>query len=408
MKVLVVSEPGVDGVFRYVEGLCRFLWEQGAEVHLAYSDRRGSESLLELVDEVGERGGRTLNLGTSNRPSLSDARAFATLLGLARAVRPDVIHSHSSKAGFLARTLRFCGIRAVQCYHPHAYVGMRPVPGRFDTIYNLVESVLGRVANTIVVSADEEAFARQRLRLPESRVHMITNGVDLGVFSPVSPAEKRARREHLGVPADAIVLGSIGRLSAQKDPITLYRAFLRAASERPVVLLHVGMGELDGEIDRLVAGSGSVQRVFRFPYTSTPADFYKAVDGFILTSRYEGFSIAALEAVAANLPLILSDAPGNRDLLGHELSHCWCAAPGDVDGFARCIVSWHDRIAMAGPGMDPINHRQIARQRFERRDRYGDVVRLYRALLGGHHAWDARPPVSASAPATEELTTNAH
>src|SRR5687768_928233 len=56
MNVLLVTEPGVDGVFRYVDTLCRYLWEQRVGVHLAYSDRRGSDRLFNLVAEVSERG----------------------------------------------------------------------------------------------------------------------------------------------------------------------------------------------------------------------------------------------------------------------------------------------------------------------------------------------------------------
>src|SRR5687767_12927744 len=169
MNVLLVTEPGVDGVFRYVDTLCRYLWEQNVGVHLAYSDRRGSDRLFNLVAEVSERGGRTLNLHTANRPEMADGGALRSLFQLTREIRPDVIHSHSSKAGFLGRALRFGGVQAVQCYHPHAYVGMRPNPGRFDTVYNLIEGMLGRVANTIVVSSGEAAFARQRLKIPSSR-----------------------------------------------------------------------------------------------------------------------------------------------------------------------------------------------------------------------------------------------
>lgn len=380
MNVLVVSEPGVDGVFRYVDMLCHFLWREGIGVHLAYSDRRGSDRLRDLVAEVEARGGRTLNLRTANRPAPADARALYSLFRLVREVRPDVIHSHSSKAGFLGRALRFCGVRAVQCYHPHAYVGMRPHPGRFDAIYNLVEGVLGRTAHTIVVSADESAFARQRLRIPESRVHLITNGVDLEAFAPGSPDEKRRERAKLGLPMDATILGCIGRSSEQKDPVTLYRAFARAAALRPVVLLHVGKGELDAKLDEIVREANLGNRVFRIGYTSKPADFYRVLDGFILTSRYEGFSLALLEAMAMNLPLIISDAPGNRDLLGRPLSHRWSAPPGDVEAFAQGIVAWHDCLKQRPNVM--VNHRQVAREQFEVNDRYGAVLQLYRTLLG--------------------------
>jgi glycosyltransferase involved in cell wall biosynthesis len=257
---------------------------------------------------------------------------------------------------------------------------MRPHHGRFDAVYNVIESLLGRIANTIVVSADEAAFARERLKLPADRVHLIPNGVDLDVFSPVSAEEKSRLREKLGLPRETPILGCIGRSSEQKDPITLYRAFAQAAAERPIALLHVGKGELDLVLEQLVRERGIGKHVFRFGYTATPAEFYRAIDGFILTSRYEGFSLALLEAMGANLPLIHSDGPGNRDLLAYPLSHRWSAAPGDVDGFARNIVAWHDRLH--GSDARPINHRQIARQHFALRESYAAVLRLYRRLMG--------------------------
>jgi glycosyltransferase involved in cell wall biosynthesis len=376
MKVLVVTEPGVDGVFRYVETLCHFLVKRGREVHLAYSDRRGSDRLPRLVDWVEEHGGMTVNLRTSNRPAPSDWGAFCSLLKLARTVKPDVIHSHSSKAGFLARSLKFFGIRAVQFYHPHAYVGMRPVPGRLDWIYNMIESGLGRIAYTITVSLDEMAFACQRLKIPTRRVFLKGNGVYTDLFTPPLPGEKLRLRKAMGLPLHQPILGFIGRSSVQKDPLTLYRAFAKVAAEKPVSLFHVGQGELDSQLDILVGQSGLGHRVFRSPYMATPADFYRVVDGFILTSLYEGFSLAVMEAISANLPMILSEAPGNVDLLGQSLSHLWTAKPGDVEGFSRCIANWHEKLQTGAP----VNHREIARTQFDCRKRVGAVVKLYDEL----------------------------
>jgi glycosyltransferase involved in cell wall biosynthesis len=378
MKVLVVTEPGVDGVFRYVETLCHFLIEQGVDVHLAYSDRRGSDRLLKLVAWVEARGGLTVNLRTANRPALSDWGAFCSLLKLARTVNPDVIHSHSSKAGFLARTLRFFGIKAVQFYHPHAYVGMRPVPGRLDPVYNMIEGILGRTAYTIASSTTENLFACQRLKIPPARVFLRSNGVNTDLFTPASPEEKLRLRAALGLPLHQPILGFIGRSSAQKDPLTLYRAFAKVAAEKPLSLFHVGQGELDPELDLLVGQLGLSDRVFRRPYMTVPNDFYRAVDGFILTSHYEGFSLAVLEAVSANLPMILSEAPGNIDLLAQPLSHLWKARPGDVEGFSHCIARWHERLQTTSP----INHRQIAKLRFDNRQKLGEIVELYGELSG--------------------------
>lgn len=376
MNVLVVSEPGVDGVFRYVEALCHFLVNRGIGVHLAYSDRRGSDRLLALVAWVEAHGGRTVNLRTANRPAFADVSAFLALRRLVRAVKPDVIHSHSSKAGFLARAMVFAGVRAAQVYHPHAYVGMRPVHGRFDVIYNTIEGVLGRVSHTVVVSRDENFFARSRLLLPAARLHLIPNGIDTGHFSPAPAEEKRRLRAAAGLPPDLPVLGFMGRSSPQKDPLTLYRAFALIAATRPVALYHVGHGELDAELARLVDEAQLRHRVFRRDYTAAPAEFYRAVDGFILTSHYEGLSLAALEALSANLPLILSEAPGNRDLLALPLSHAWSAAPGDIPGFARAIAAWLDRL----PQPAAVNHRWITLSHFALHDRFNDVLELYHRL----------------------------
>ena len=382
MNVLIVSEPGVDGVFRYVEALCHFLAGQGVGVHLAYSDRRGSDRLLELVAWIEEHGGRTVNLRTSNRPAFSDWAAFRSLIGLARMVKPDVIHSHSSKAGFLARLLPLCGIGAVQIYNPHAYVGMRPKAGKLDWLYNMIERFLGRTAYTIVTSSTEESFAIERLKIPRARVCYRPNGVDTDWFAPVSPEKKRQLRGMLGLPVHQPILGFLGRSSAQKDPVTLYRAFARASAGKPIALFHVGKGELDHELDLLVERLGLGGRVFRRPYMSTPVDFFRAVDGFILTSRYEGLSLAALEALACDLPMILSEAPGNVDLLAQPLSHVWSARAGDVGGFARGITGWYDRLQ----NPSAINHRQIARSQFDLRERLGSVLELYGELTGAVRA----------------------
>ncbi len=382
MKVLIVSEPGVNGVFRYVEALCHYLIDREVEVHLAYSDRRSCECLFRLVARVEDRGGRTVNLRTANRPERADWSAWRSLRRLALDVRPDVIHSHSSKAGFLARVLSLGGVRAVQVYTPHAYVGMRPEPGRLDWLYNLVEGGLGRLACTAVVSSDETTFAREHLRIPSDRVVNLSNGVDTAKFSPASAEQKRRLRARLNLPAGQPVLGFLGRSSAQKDPVTLYRAFARAAVNRPITLFHVGQGELDPCLDSLLDELGVRARVVRQTYLSAPADFYRVIDGFILPSRYEGFSLAALEALSSDLPLILSRAPGNTDLLAQPLSHVWSAAPGDVDGFARAIADWHDRLQKASA----VNHRRIARTRFDLRAVFGSVLQLYRDLLSGRTA----------------------
>ncbi|MBW8782546.1 MAG: glycosyltransferase [Verrucomicrobia bacterium] len=399
MKVVIVSEPGVDGVFRCVEALVHFLLGQGMEVHLAYSDRRGSPQLLELVATVERAGGRTVNLRTGNRPALSDFRAFWALARLVRQVKPDIIHSHSSKAGALARVLPLAGAGwgAWQVYQPHAYAGMRPQRGRIDFVYDLIERILGHFSVTVSVSIDENNYALQQLRLPARRMLYVPNGISTAEFSPVSREAKQSLRDKLGLPRDGIILGSLGRAAAQKDPITLYRAFAKACQRRPnLYLFHVGRGELDLELDRLITVFGLEGRVIRYPSMATPVHFYRAVDGFILTSLYEGMSLAVLEALSCDLPLILSEAPGNLNVLELPLSHAWKAPIGDVSAFARMIEQWV--VSCERPGKLHCNHREIAALNFERQGSLARVQQLYRDLKASRR----------SLPKLERLPASAH
>ncbi len=399
MKILLASEPGVDGVFRFVESLAHFLIEQDVQVHFAYSDRRGSDRLQQLVEFVRARGGTTLNLATGNLPALSDVRALDRLRKLVRTVRPDIIHSHSSKAGVLARALKVVGVATPQIYQPHAYSGMRPQSGVSRLFYDGVERVLGHWSTTVNISSDEFAYALGTLHLPVGRVVWVTNGIDTGHFHPVSPGEKAALRRKLGLPANARVLGTLGRAAPQKDPLTTYRAFAAALLTEPnLVLFHVGRGELDPELDRFIAEHHLQKCVIRLPYLSTPVDFYRAIDGFILTSLYEGMSLAALEAMACDLPLIVSDAPGNGELNKLPLSHLWIAPIGDVTAFSKAILEW-------SAGRDiPCTHRTCAKWHFDSQQTYRNILALYHRLLQSPSS--AKTPTSplqprASSPGAE-------
>lgn len=381
MNALIVSEPGIDGVFRYVETLVHHLLSRNICVHFAYSDVRAGESLHRLVARVEREGGRTLNLRTGNRPCLGDLRALLALRGFVREVRPDIIHCHSAKAGALTRTLPLLGVFGIPIlYQPHAYIGMRPFRGRLDFAYDAIERLLGRWSTTITCSYDEQRYALHHLRIPAARARAISNGVDTSRFSPVSPERRRELRAAFGLPDDAIVLGTMCRSSEQKDPLTLYRAFILAARQDPrLVLFHVGQGDLDPQLDHLVREHDLAHRVVRRPYLATPAEFYQSIDGFGLTSRYEGFSLALLEALASDVPLIISEAPGNGDLLHHPLSHLWHAPIGDVTAFSEAIAEW--AAERGSPDRAPCNHREIACGCFDQARSFARVFGVYERLL---------------------------
>lgn len=391
MRILIVVEPGVDGVFRHVEGLVHFLLAEGETVHLAYSDRRGSAGLVKLVETVLESGGECLNLGVSNAPEPRDIPALVRLWRFAKRLRPDVIHGHSSKAGVLTRALACLGISARFFYHPHAYYGLTPRKGdRRALLYNTIESVAGRIGTTVNISHDETSFARTNLRLPAERIRTIHNPVDARAFTPADAAERAHWRRQLGLPEHGKVLGFIGRISFQKDPQTLYRSLAPVfAAHAELTLFQVGKGDLDDELRALSRELKIDARIVRMPYLDEPRCFYKAVDALAVTSRYEaGWPIVVLEALASDLPMIVSEAPGTSDIGQAGLSHCWTARAEDVNGFTSAIRAW----LSDGPRVS--NHREVALARFSPEKCFGAVLAEYRRQVG---AAEAEPLVAETA-----------
>jgi glycosyltransferase involved in cell wall biosynthesis len=390
MKILIVSEPGENGVFRQVENLADHLIARGHVVSLAYSDLRGSDRLQPLVQRVERAGGLTVNLRVVNHLEAGDFRALFRLWRIHRRFQPDVVHAHSAKAGGLVRLLRRLGTPAF--YTPHAYYGMGRTSSLRTLFFNSLERFLAANAMTLHTSADEAEFAHEVLHVPRLLQRVVRNGVDTQLFKPCSPAEKANLRAEFGIPAHAVVLGTLGRFSYQKDPVTLHQAFRACADRMPNLhLVHVGAGELRPGVQQYARSHGYHDRVTWIEYLRDPTPFYRLLDGFILTSRYEGLSLAVLEALATDLPIMLSDAPGNRGFTSAGLSHFWSARIESPESFASAITSWYDDRARARP----CNHRAIALEQFSQQAQFQTTEELYHLALASRPAPRVPDPVTA-------------
>ena len=382
MKVLIVVEPGFAGVFRQVEGLVRYLHRQGISVALAYSDRRPSLGLPILVTEVEQHGGEVLNLRTINRPTLSDLRAAWKLARFIAKVRPDVIHGHSSKAGALVRMLTRSTPKRPVFYTPNAYYGMGR-SGILADFFNLLELCLASRGITINISEDEARFAREVLatkRMPP----IIPNPVREDHFLPATPEQKKAARRELGLPEEGVLIGTSGRLVFQKDPMTAIKAFETLFKEDAnLFFVDLGEGSLREDLDEEAREKRFVDRVLRLNYLEETLPFYQALDGFLLTSRYEaGIPFVLLEAASCGLPIVTTLPPGMTMLPSLGLSHCWTAEVGDVKGVSQGIASMIAQIRNH-PGGIVTNHRHLIEKQFSHEACYAPVLAEYRkAMLG--------------------------
>jgi glycosyltransferase involved in cell wall biosynthesis len=214
---------------------------------------------------------------------------------------PDLVHLHSSKAG-LAGRLALRG-RVPTVFQPHAW-SFAAVTGAVRAASLAWERAAARWADTVVCVSDGERADGEVAGVRARRWDVVPNGVDLSRWQPSSRREARAR---LGLPDGPLVV-CVGRLSRQKGQDVLLGAW---ADVPGATLVLVGDGPLRDTL--AAAAPSSVLLVGR---RDDVADWYAAADVVALPSRWEGLSLAVLEALACGRPVVATDVTGMRDVLG--------------------------------------------------------------------------------------------
>ena len=160
----------------------------------------------------------------------------------------------------------------------------------------------------VTLNARMRADFAKNCGLPEDRIDLIANGVDVTTFAPRD--DRHTLRVKFGIPTDRFVVGNVARLDAVKNPEVILRAIARIPSQqlRPYFLL-VGEGPhrvgLESEIGRL----GLYKDVRLFGYSDYIRELLNCMDLYIQSSFYEGCSNTVLEAIACGLPVLATDVP---------------------------------------------------------------------------------------------------
>lgn len=376
-RLLMVSEPGIDGVFAIVEAIIRQIHREHPEiaVDLAYSSRRSGEGLRELIGAIERRGDRTIDLHVGNAPGPADFAAICKLIAFARERRHQLVHAHSSKAGALTRIARLAGLFPPVLYMPHAYYGMPRLGTPKERLFNLIETLLGRVGTSICCSEDERDFATGILHIPADRIRVVHNGIDTARFAPVDAATKTARRRQLGLPEEGKLLVTIGRDSLQKNYAPLYSVLGELLPGASWFFSHAGAGS---PALRSTLGSTAASHCFNFEHLADVAPLLQAADGFVMTSRYEGLSLAMLSGLSCGLPAFLTDVPGFHFLKAYGFDDiAWLPsadAPEQVRrGLAEALTSWADH-----PPVILHGQRELVCRMFSFRTQIETVIALYR------------------------------
>lgn len=249
-----------------------------------------------------------LPVARSRRFSWSGPRKLAAWL---REHQIDLVHSHT--------------------YHAHAYAvpaariaGVPVITHHHKTLEKMKWRrawALGRLmrkADAVLALSAETADALQsRFRLSAERVHALPNAVNSAEFFPASANEKHHLREQLGLPADQTIFVCVASLHPVKNHATLLRAFAASGCSDAILVL-VGDGGERENLGSLARELGITDRVRMVGIQRPIAPWLRAADAFVFPSRWEGQSLALLQAIGCGLPVLASRIEGNTAVLGEH------------------------------------------------------------------------------------------
>ncbi|MFI7388380.1 glycosyltransferase [Streptomyces sp. NPDC049813] len=356
MKVLhVITGLGAGGAEQQLRLLLRHL-PGGHDVVTLTNPGQVAEGLV-------SDGVRVAHLGMAGN---RDGRALPRLVRLVRGGRYDVVHTHLYRACLYGRTAaRLAGVRAVVATEHSlgdAQIEGRPLTRGVRALY-LAGERLGRA--TIAVSP----AVAERLHgwgVAPHRVHVVPNGVDVDRFAFDARARTRARAA-LGLPADAFVVGGVGRLVPGKR----FDVLIAALRDLPddVRLLLVGTGPQEDALREAARRAQVLDRVVlagERPHTAAGPDavdlpaLLSAMDVLASPSLDEAFGLAVVEALAGGLPVLYVTCPAVDDLPAGLAARA-VRVPCAPASFAREIRAVRDRRADDRPPSPAAHHYSIAR-----------------------------------------------
>jgi glycosyltransferase involved in cell wall biosynthesis len=325
LKVLrIIARLNVGGPGRHVVLLDRGLRARGYHTLLVHGAVGAGEASLEHLARSGDVPVLVLAELGPRLSLFSDARAFAKLVRLTFRETPDVIHTHTAKAGALGRISaalynatrpRRRRALVVHTFHGHVLDGYFGAVG--NALVRITERALAMLTDCIItISPSQHVDIVSRFRVArESRVTTIPLGLDLQALLTAT-AEPSRLRDQLGIPSDHIVFGFVGRFVPIKDLVTLVHAFASVAAVVPNAwLLLAGDGPMRAEIQTAAERAGIARQVHFAGWVEDLVRVYGAMDVCVLSSLNEGTPVALIEAMASGKPVVATAVGGVPDVI---------------------------------------------------------------------------------------------
>lgn len=266
--------------------------------------------------------------------SLKNITAYKELNKFLKKEKIDLIHCHTPIGGVIGRIAGHKNKIKNIIYTAHGFHFFKGAPLINWLLFYPVEKYLSKYTN-ILITINQEDYKRAQTFYAKKVEYIFGVGLDTEKIRNIV-VDKKKKREELGLTKDNIVLLSVGELSKRKNHITPIKALVQIKDNKNIFYLIAGVGPLENYLKEECKKLGIENQVKFLGYRKDIYELCKISDIYIFPSQREGLGIAALEGMAAGLPLISSNINGIKDYTENEKTG-YCIDRFDIKGFKTAI-----------------------------------------------------------------------
>ena len=353
-------------------------------VELLNKDKYDISLSCNLNGELVSRAKKVKHLKLYDVPNLrregsiiNDIRAFLYLYKLIKKENFTIIHTHSSKAGFLGRIAAMLNKTPIVIHTIHGFAFHDYMNSFKKNIFIYLEKLSAKWTHGLVTVSNLNKKKVVDLGIaPIEKLKNIYSGIDLTLF--INEKNDQFRKE-LNLDSNHLLLGSVGRLSNQKDPITMIEAFCIVIKRFPSAhLTLVGDGELRDEILIKINQLQLNGRVHLTGNKNDPWKIYHSLDLFIMSSIYEGLGRSITEALSCGVPVVCTSVEGVPEIVRDNETGILVPPkdPGALaNGIIKSLNDMDNARAMAEEG------RKFVNENFDVKKMLDDIDTLYDTFL---------------------------
>lgn len=246
-----------------------------------------------------------------------------------------ILHTHLIEADLLGFLMKTLNKNLIWITTKHATDSFRKIPP-----IGILDGWTCNLANRVIaVSYSLKKFLNKYELIPANKISVIHNGIDLNKFKKI---DIKNARQKLNLQQFDFCVGIVGRIEKEKGHKFLIKAVSKLKKIIPNIKLNIiGTGSIENKLKELTERAGMKHNVKFMGYCKNVAELYPGFDLLILPSLFEGFGLVVIEAMAANVPVIVSNIDGLREIVSPKEGIL--IKPGSTKEICNAIIKSHKK-----------------------------------------------------------------